>query len=125
MPTVLVVDDDWAIGDVIETVLSSRGYEVAVALDAKRALALLSNVRFDVILLDVTMPITSGVDLLRRLKGNQAHRAIPVILMTAVGDEALAQVDESLVAGLLRKPFSFDVLTAALSDVAKAAAIGE
>lgn len=125
MPTVLVVDDDWAIGDVLQAVLSAQGYEVVCVLDAKRALATLQQRRVDIILLDVTMPIMSGSELLCRLKRSEAHRAIPVVLMTAVNDEALLRVDRSLVAAVLHKPFSFDVLRAALSDVAQAAAVGQ
>jgi two-component system chemotaxis response regulator CheY len=63
------------------------------------------------------MPVMTGIELLRTLKASDEHRAIPVLMMSAVGDEALSSADASLTAGYLRKPFTFDDLIAALARV--------
>ena len=115
MRTVLVVDDEYDIGEVVGTVLSSRGYQVAVAMNGKVALAALADQRPDVILLDVMMPVMTGIELLRTLKATDEYRAIPVVMMSAVGDGALSPADRALTAGYLPKPFTFDELMAALA----------
>jgi CheY-like chemotaxis protein len=117
MRTVLVVDDENDIAEVVGTVLKSRGYRVAVAGNGKLALVELAGQRPDVILIDVMMPVMTGIELLRTLKASDEHRAIPVLMMSAVGDEALSSADASLTAGYLRKPFTFDDLIAALARV--------
>jgi CheY-like chemotaxis protein len=115
MRTVLVVDDEYDIAEAVGTILSLRGYAVVVANNGKLAFAALAEQRPDVILLDVMMPVMTGIDLLRQLKGSDEHRAIPVVLMSAVGDGVLSRADESLTAGYLRKPFSFEELMDALA----------
>jgi CheY-like chemotaxis protein len=117
MRTVLVVDDEYDIAEVVGSVLSSRGYEVAVAPNGRLALAAIESRRPDVILLDVMMPVMTGIELLRTLKATDKHRAIPVLMMSAVNDGELSSADESLAAGYLRKPFTFDALMAALARV--------
>jgi len=117
MRTVLVVDDEYEIAEVVGTVLSSRGYEVALALNGKLALAALADQRPDLILLDVMMPVMTGIEVLRTVKATEEHRAIPVVMMSAVGDGVLSSEDESLTAGYLRKPFTFDELMATFARV--------
>jgi two-component system, sensor histidine kinase and response regulator len=115
MWTVLVVDDEYDIVEVVGRVLSSRGYEVDAAINGKLALAALQSRRPDVILLDVTMPVMTGIQLLRTIKSTATLRDIPVLMMSAVGDDVLSTADASLTAGYLRKPFTLDELMAALA----------
>jgi two-component system, sensor histidine kinase and response regulator len=115
MWTVLVVDDEYDIVEVVGRVLSSRGYEVDAAINGKLALAALQLRRPDVILLDVTMPVMTGIQLLRTIKSTATLRDIPVLMMSAVGDDVLSTADASLTAGYLRKPFTLDELMAALA----------
>jgi two-component system, sensor histidine kinase and response regulator len=115
MWTVLVVDDEYDIVEVVGRVLSSLGYEVDAAINGKLALAALQSRRPDVILLDVTMPVMTGIQLLRTIKSTATLRDIPVLMMSAVGDDVLSTADASLTAGYLRKPFTLDELMAALA----------
>ncbi len=86
MPTVLVVDDEFGIVDVLETVLTDEGYRVLTACNGKQGLARLSEKKPDVILLDFMMPILSGGEMLRAMAAEPAYQRIPVIMMSALSE---------------------------------------
>jgi CheY-like chemotaxis protein len=83
--SVLVVDDDFDIRDVVTDVLEQRGYTVASACDGAEALELLRELRPGVILLDLNMPVMSGSEFRAVQERDPALRAIPTVVMTAVG----------------------------------------
>lgn len=82
---ILVVDDD---PDLVESVainLESQGFEVGKAYDGVEGLESINNRRPDVVVLDVMMPRKDGYAVCAELKGNNKHKNIPVVLLTAVG----------------------------------------
>jgi len=85
MQRILVVDDEDAIVQVIEQRLRRDGFEVAVANDGARALALMTELQPALAVLDLGLPDMDGLDVLRqwRARGSQ----VPVIILTARGDE--------------------------------------
>ncbi|HEU0035942.1 MAG TPA: response regulator [Kofleriaceae bacterium] len=117
MATVLIVDDEFGLAEMAGELLTILGHSVATAINGKLALAMLDQVRPDVILLDMMMPIMSGPEALHVLKANAEHRDIPVILMSAAGREVVTADLEPLMAGFLQKPFSYQELVAALDRV--------
>jgi DNA-binding response OmpR family regulator len=80
---VLVVDDDPVILRLLELNFAIEGYDVLSAPDAATALSLARSGRPDVIVSDVMMPSTSGLDLLAALRDGEATRSIPVVLVSA------------------------------------------
>ena len=84
MPTVLVVDDEFGIVDVLETILSDEGYRVLTACNGKQGLARLAEEKPEVILLDFMMPILSGSQMLRAMALEPAYQRIPVIIMSSL-----------------------------------------
>jgi signal transduction histidine kinase len=86
---VLVVDDVEANRVLIADSLEVAGYEVRNAASAEEALVAIASWGPDVILLDVMMPRVDGIQFCRRLKANPATIAVPVILMTALGDRTV------------------------------------
>lgn len=84
MATVLVADDERDIRAVLNTLLSSVGYDVLEAADGLTAIRIASQEQPDVILLDVSMPAVGGLEVLKWLRNNPATRSIPVILVTAL-----------------------------------------
>ena len=112
--TILVADDSAEIRKFLEeTILKPSGYNVVSVGDGMSALTLALELKPDVILADLNMPNLRGLELIRRLKRDLP--ALPVILMTAEGSEALAV--EALRAGAadyLVKPFDAEYLLAAL-----------
>ncbi|MBT8425266.1 MAG: response regulator, partial [Silicimonas sp.] len=88
VPSVLVVEDEPAQREVLVYNLRAEGYEVVQAADGDDGLVLVEEVTPDLIILDWMLPGVSGIEVCRRLKANTKSRAIPVILLTARGDEA-------------------------------------
>jgi CheY-like chemotaxis protein len=114
MSAILIVDDEYGLAEMSGEILSSLGHQVVTATNGKLALASVETTRPDVILLDVMMPIMSGNEVLEILKSNSATRQIPVIMMSAVGPEAVPASLREKTAGFLTKPFTFDQLMAAV-----------
>ncbi len=115
---VLVVEDEEAIREMLELALQQSGFIVELAEDVKEAEALLDRVIPDIILLDWMLPGVSGIDWARRLKKDELHGEIPIILLTARGAE------EDKVKGLdsgaddyVTKPFSPKELSARIRAV--------
>jgi len=115
---VLVVEDEKPIRDMIAFNLRRNGFEVAEAADVGAARASVANARPDLLLVDWMLPDTSGLELTRQLKRNRETQDLPVIMLTARGDE------QDKVAGLeggaddyVVKPFSPRELLARINAV--------
>jgi two-component system phosphate regulon response regulator PhoB len=118
MSTVLVVEDESAIAELIAINLRHAGHEVTLAATAEQAQAALSPVLPDLVLLDWMLPGDSGVQLAKRWRGDPRTRELPVIMLTARADEADKIV--GLDAGAddyLTKPFSTKELLARIRAV--------
>jgi two-component system, OmpR family, response regulator len=103
--TVLVVDDDPSIRNLLSAVLRRRGLEVDVASNGEEALDALRLHSHRIVLLDLMMPHVNGQGFLTLLTSWPAERR-PLILVVTASDEAdLRELDRSLVAGIIRKPF--------------------
>lgn len=104
---VLLVEDDTDIQKVVRMSLKFRGVtEVVIANNGEECLALVDQVKPDVILLDVMMPNLDGYETCRRLKANPETKAIPVIFLTAKAQQfEMKQGLEVGAAGYLIKPF--------------------
>jgi DNA-binding response OmpR family regulator len=80
MKKILIIEDDPVAGHVYRTRLQKEGYEVQIAVDAENALACLDTFRPDGLLLDLMLPKTSGIDLLKMIR--QQGLNLPVIVFT-------------------------------------------
>ena len=107
LPRVLIVEDEPAIAELISVNLKHNGFQPVWAIDAETAQRELDGVLPDVILLDWMLPGESGLSLARRWRASERSKNIPILMLTARGDEA------DRVAGLdagaddyLVKPFS-------------------
>ncbi len=81
----LVVEDDAGIQDMLDFSLSTEGYHLNPAMNAKQGWELLQNRKFDLVLLDWMLPDSSGIDLLHRIRKH--YPDTPVIMVTAKSDE--------------------------------------
>ena len=106
-PLVLLVEDNVHNRRIFQGVLSHAGFEVVEAEDGARALELVRQSRPDLILMDLSIPVVDGWECTRRLKADEATRAIPIIALTAhamSGDEDRARAAGC--DGYLTKPIS-------------------
>jgi CheY-like chemotaxis protein len=88
MTTVLVVDDEFDIRELLVDTLIDAGYEVIEASDGNAALARIAADHPDIVLLDIWMPGMDGLEVLSRLRQNPDTAALPVILLTAMPADA-------------------------------------
>jgi CheY-like chemotaxis protein len=107
--SVLIVDDEFGLADVTGNLLEEVGYDVAVAINGKLGLASLGKQRVDVVLVDLTMPVMDGPEMVHRMRADPDLAAIPAILMTALPEAVPVHAEELFVAVLV-KPFSLAVL---------------
>lgn len=104
---VLVVDDEIPIQRIVKFNLEKEGYEVFVADDGKKALESVKQNKPDIILLDVMMPELDGYEVCKILKKNAKTKNIPVIMLTARGQESDEKKGKSAGADdYITKPFS-------------------
>jgi DNA-binding response OmpR family regulator len=85
--TVLVVDDEPTITEVVARYLQRAGYRTAIAADGAQALAAAGEQRPDLVVLDLMMPKLGGLEVMRRLREHD-HARVPIILLTAKGEES-------------------------------------
>jgi CheY-like chemotaxis protein len=83
---ILLVDDDPDFIDAVQVVVESAGYDVEVAYDGKEALEKVAAAKFDLIVLDIMMPVMDGHQACKKIKGDPDTEDIPIILLTAVAD---------------------------------------
>jgi len=87
-PLVLVVEDEHALVTLLRYNFEAAGYEVATALDGEEALLAISERRPDIIVLDWMLPSISGLEVCRQIRRKPETRDVPVIMLTARGEEA-------------------------------------
>jgi two-component system phosphate regulon response regulator PhoB len=116
--SVLVIDDEEDIRELIRYNLLKEGYRVECAVSGEEALEILQSFRPDMIILDLMLPGIDGLEVCRRLKADSELGKIPIIMVTALGDEP------DVVSGLelgaddyVSKPFSPKVLLARVKSV--------
>jgi DNA-binding NtrC family response regulator len=113
--SILVIDDEAEIREGLELLLSSEGYAVTSAETGEAGIARLEQEPFDLLLLDVSLPGRSGLDLLRDIRQRDPH--LPVVLITAYGSIDMArQAFKSGAQDYITKPWSNDELLAQISS---------
>lgn len=109
MPRILVVDDEPEVRDLLRRFFTRKKYTVLTAESGAECLATLERDEVDAVLLDVTMPGMSGMEVLARIHATRPD--LPVVMVTGMTDEELAK--ETLAKGAfdyVMKPMNFDYL---------------
>ncbi len=103
MKTILVIEDESSIAEMLEVLLELEGYRVAVARNGQEGLDYLATSRPDLVLCDLMMPFVDGREVVRAMRANRSTQDVPLILMSA-GVERVDGMD-GLITAFLRKPF--------------------
>src|SRR3954468_9936287 len=110
---VLVIDDSPTITKVVQLVLTKAGYQVQTAADGEQGLVAVRAQRPELILLDFVMPRMNGYQFCRELTADAKLRDIPVILMSAKGDQVGERFVKVMgIVDYITKPFSPEAITA-------------
>ena len=116
MSRILIAEDEPYIYRMLEFRLNSLGHEIIRAVDGAEALELAARENPDLVLLDVMMPVLDGFQVLRRLKSDDETKGIPVIMLTAKGQEKdIVTGIEAGAVDYITKPFSFAELIARIN----------
>lgn len=121
MSKVLIAEDERDIRELITFTLRYHGHEVMAASNGEEALELALKEHPDLVLLDIRMPRMNGYEVCRSIKENEVTKHIPVVFISAKGQEA--EVKEGLDAGAtdyILKPFSPDQLVERVAQVLEA-----
>jgi DNA-binding response OmpR family regulator len=118
MTKILIAEDERDIRDLITYTLHFAGYEVVSAGDGEEAVQLALKEMPDLVLLDVRMPRMTGYEACKAIKADEKTKGIPVVFLSAKGQEA--EIQAGIQAGAVEymiKPFSPDQLTARVQVV--------
>jgi CheY-like chemotaxis protein len=105
MATILVVDDEQPVVDLLTDMLEDEGHTVVSAYNGRIALELVAHQQPDLIISDVMMPFVDGIQLCRRLREEHDAKSLPVILMSAALPPDLSSCGAN---AFLGKPFDID-----------------
>lgn len=115
---ILVIEDDNDIRELIRYNLIREGYKVSESSDGEDGLSKANSASFDLILLDLMLPGINGIEICKSLKGNPRTAGIPIIMVTAKGEEADIVIGLELGADdYVAKPFGPKVLIARIKAV--------
>lgn len=102
---VLIVEDEFAVAELLEMALTDGGYRVMIAANGRQGLERLAqNPPPDLVISDFMMPVLDGARFLHAMRETEAHRNIPCIIMSSV-PEATVRTHINGYAGFIRKPF--------------------
>ena len=113
MARLLIVDDDIAIQMTLRHLLEIEGHAIDVASDGAEAMSRIKEKTYDLILLDRSMPIMSGIDVLHILRATPKYKDLPVFMLTSAS--VTKEIDEAFEAGAadyILKPVNLDHLIA-------------
>jgi len=115
---ILLVDDEPIVRNSITEILQLKGYDVLQAENGRRALEIYEaeGSKIDLILLDMTMPVLTGMETLQRIREQDSQ--LPVILLSGYGEEQIDnQTMETLNTRFLKKPFKVDILLQNIEEI--------
>ena len=113
MQTIVIIDDEYGLSDVLNATLSDAGYRVFAAVNGVQGLQVMAEHAPDLVLLDYMMPILDGPGVLAAMREDPKLASVPVILMSAMPEPVVRRRTTDY-AAFLRKPFDFEALIGAV-----------
>jgi CheY-like chemotaxis protein len=112
--TILIVDDEFGILEVLESILDDAGFKVMSAVNGQDALARLKKTVPDLVIVDFMMPLLDGAGVIKAMRASEKLRAVPVILASALPERTISERCTGYQA-FLRKPFKIERLMEEIS----------
>jgi len=111
--SILIVDDEFGLAEMLREMLREDGYEVTLAMNGRLAFEILREQRVDLVITDLMMPVMDGAELASAIRSDEALRSTAVLLMTSLPSRV---PDKSgLYDYIITKPFTPERLVAAMS----------
>ena len=116
MKTIVIVDDEFGLADVLAATLSDIGFRVLSATNGSQGLEVMMEHPPDLVILDYMMPLLDGAGVLKAMRAAPSLAAVPVIMISAVPESVVSARCQGY-AAFLRKPFDFQTLLSAVERV--------
>jgi DNA-binding response OmpR family regulator len=114
MRTIVLIDDEFGLNDVLAATLSDAGFRVFTAVNGTQGMDVLAQQTPDLVLLDYMMPLLDGPGVIRAMRADANLAHVPVVLMSAMPEAVVRRRTSDYVA-FLRKPFDFETLLDAVN----------
>jgi DNA-binding response OmpR family regulator len=115
MKTVLVIEDEDFISSLIARALKKEGYSVIVTSDFASSIRIIDSAVVDLVVSDVMLPFTGGMEIVEHIKGNKKLEHIPIILVTGM-DKDILFASKVKAEAILSKPFDMNQLVALVNS---------
>jgi len=116
--TILVVDDEFGILEVLEAILSDAGFKVVSAMNGQEAMALLQKEVPDLVIVDFMMPLLDGAGVIKAMRADGKLGRVPVLLASALPEQTISERCTGYDA-FLRKPYKTERLMEEISRLLK------
>jgi CheY-like chemotaxis protein len=113
-PSVLIVEDEYGLAELLRDMLTELGYDVSLAINGRLALDVLREREIHLVLTDAMMPVMDGPELARAMRAEARHARIPIVMMTSL--RAAVPPTPGLYDAVLGKPFTPDALLRVLNQ---------
>ena len=117
MATILVVEDEFGIAEVLASALTDAGHNVLTAINGRHGLERLKESQPELVLLDFMMPVLDGPAMVRAMRTDPESRAIPIVIMSSLPESAIAEAVSGMYNGFIRKPFRLRVVNEMVNRV--------
>ena len=117
MATILVVEDEFGIAEVLASALTDAGHNVLTAINGRHGLERLKESQPELVLLDFMMPVLDGPAMVRAMRTDPESRAIPIVIMSSLPESAIAEAVSGMYKGFIRKPFRLRVINEMVNHV--------
>ncbi|MEJ2690796.1 MAG: response regulator [Deltaproteobacteria bacterium] len=109
--TILVADDSAMIRRIVGQIIQQMGHKVLLAENGEEGLSLTKSVKPDLVIMDIEMPVMTGIEATARIKSDPETSSIPVLIFTCLGsEEDIRRAREAGCQGFLNKPISKEAL---------------
>jgi CheY-like chemotaxis protein len=112
--SILIVDDEFGLAEMLRDMLNELEYDVSLAINGRLALEVLHERPVDLVITDLMMPVMDGLELGAAMRSSEAHRRIPIVLMTSL--PTVLPQQNHLFDAVIRKPFTPELLMKTVKD---------
>jgi CheY-like chemotaxis protein len=117
MTTILIVDDEYLIADILGFALEDEGYMTVTASNGKKGLEVLTRERPELVITDFMMPVMDGLEFARAIRAREDGKSLPILLMSGA-QGSLGREHPDLFKAVFDKPFKIDEVIAMVKQLA-------